>query len=223
MDELELRVAWDHHVAVGASRAAADGWLDSLLARHREPHRRYHTVRHLRWVVRHVLDLAASSAAAGRVDDLSAVVAAAFFHDAVYDPRSTGNEAASAALAERALGELGWSDARAGRVGACVRATADHAHATDDDDDEAALDTAILLAADLAVLASDPAGYAEYVNGVRSEYTHVSDDDWRRGRTAVLQAFLERRAIYAPELDLDAWERRARANLAAELAELSAG
>ena len=79
------------------------------LGRHREPHRRYHGVRHVTWVVRHVHELA------GTVDvgDLGAVTMAAFFHDAVYDPRAGDNERQSASLAVRVLAELGWADGRA--------------------------------------------------------------------------------------------------------------
>jgi predicted metal-dependent HD superfamily phosphohydrolase len=218
VDELELRVAWRQHVAPAATSATSDEWFDAVLAHHREPHRRYHGVRHLRWVVRHAIELAGRPEAAGRVDDLGAVVAAAFFHDAVYDPTRTDNEAVSARLAGRALGELGWTPARAASVSTLIDATAGH---TASAAPGAALDTAVLLAADLAVLASDPASYAEYVTGVRAEYAHVVDSDWRTGRTGVLRRFTERSAIFDPALGLDAWERRARANLAAELAGLS--
>jgi len=202
--ELELRVAWQQYVAPD------EVWFEAVLAHHREPHRRYHTVRHVRWVVRHVLDLAA----AAPVADLGAVVAAAFFHDAVYDPTRADNETRSAGLAERALAELGWPAPRVAAVTAMVAATAGHtAHAAD-------VDTAVLLAADLAVLAADPASYAEYATGVRTEYAHVPDAEWRVGRAAVLRGFTERTAIYPPVLGLDSWERQARANLAAELATL---
>lgn len=210
MHELELRVAWERHV--GADQT----WLDVVLDRHREPHRQYHGVRHVGWVVRHVAELAEIHRA--RITDVGALVAAAFFHDAVYDPTRSDNEVVSGRLAERALTELGWPAERADRVAGLVRATADHA-ATSAPGDE--LDTAVLLAADLAVLGSDPANYAEYVTGVRAEYAHVSDDDWRRGRSAVLRGFVERPAIFDPALELTTWERRARANLAAELAELN--
>jgi predicted metal-dependent HD superfamily phosphohydrolase len=220
VDELELRVAWQQHVAPGAPTAPSDEWFDAVLAHHREPHRRYHGVRHLRWVVRHAIELAEQSGAAGRVADLGGVVAAAFFHDAVYDPARTDNEAASARLAERALRQLGWPPGRAGSVGDLIAATAGHAATAAPG---GALDTAVLLAADLAVLASDPASYAEYVTGVRAEYAHVSDADWRTGRAQVLRGFSERPAIFDPALGLGAWERRARANLAAELADLSGG
>jgi predicted metal-dependent HD superfamily phosphohydrolase len=218
VDELELRVAWDQHVAPEAPTAPSDEWFDAVLARHREPHRRYHGVRHLRWVVRHVIDLAGRPEASGRVADLGAVVAAAFFHDIVYDPTRTDNETVSAQLAERALEELGWPPDRATSVAGLIDATASHAATAPAD---GGLDTAVLLAADLAVLASDPASYAEYVVGVRAEYAHVSDAAWRKGRALVLRAFTERPAIFDPELRLHAWERRARANLAAELASLS--
>src|SRR4051794_38038275 len=101
-DEAELQTAWTASVGAGTASAAA---LAEVLARHREPHRRYHGVRHVTWVVRHVAELAQEVP----LCDGGAVVAAAFFHDAVYDPRAADNEAQSARLAERVLGELGWA------------------------------------------------------------------------------------------------------------------
>ena len=205
-DEQEVRLAWEQHV--GRS-PAADRWLQSVVARHREPHRHYHTLRHVCWVLRHVFTLAGK----GLTRDLGAVVAAACFHDVIYDPTAGDNEAASATLAAEALGEIGWAPARTAAVAAMIQATAGH-------EQQADRDTAVLLAADLGVLASDPAAYGDYVRGVRREYSHVDDEAWRAGRAAVLRSFLDRAAIYDPALGLGAWERRARANLTAELVSL---
>jgi predicted metal-dependent HD superfamily phosphohydrolase len=206
-DEVELRAAWT--VAVGDD-AAALAALDDVVARHRERQRRYHGVRHVTWVVRHVRELAAEVP----TGDLDAVVVAAFFHDAVYDPRASDNEEQSALLAERVLADLGWSEDRRGRVADLVRATATHA-ATDDPD------TAILLDADLAVLGSEPAAYQAYVTGVRTEYAHVDPDSWRTGRSRVLRDLLTRDPLYATEPARRRWASRAAANMTAELASLS--
>lgn len=218
-DDLELRVAWQAHV--GRS-AIADAWFETTIQCHRQADRHYHGVRHVRWVVRQVLAIAAELAA-DRIDDLSVVVAAACFHDAVYDPRSPTNEADSAALARRALGEIGWPDDRVDRVVALVLATAGHdtaghATATGMEPRRRPLDTAVLLAADLSVLASEPGSYGDYVRGIRREYAHVDDLSWRSGRSAVLHGFLDRTHVFDPELGLGSWEARARANMEAELA-----
>lgn len=202
----EVRLAWER--SIGRSDAA-DSWFESVLSRHREPQRHYHTLRHVCWVLRHVLDLAGR----GLVDDLGAVVAGGCFHDAVYDPTRHDNEQVSGELAAKALREIGWPPARTDHVVAMILATATHASAED-------RDTAVLLAADLGVLAADPAAYGDYVRGVRCEYAHVDEASWRTGRAAVLRSFLDRPAIYAPSLGLDAWEQRARANLTAELVSL---
>ncbi len=213
-DEHELRAAWSRCVA---DSHPARVLFDSLMGRHREAHRRYHGVRHVTWVVRHVDELAATEP----VDDIGAVVIAAFFHDAVYDPLASDNEAASARLAERELIGLGWDDARRQRVVAMVKATATHAVPTGIGIESGTdTDTAVLLDADLAVLGSDPASYQAYVDGVRSEYAHVSTDDWRIGRTQVLQAFLDRPSLFATPTGRARWEARAQANLAAEVASL---
>lgn len=205
--DLELEVAWQRHVADDRTL------LDGLLARHREKHRRYHTATHVAWVIRHVEDLATTEP----VDHLDEVVAAAFYHDAVYEAAYPANERASARLARRDLTSIGWDAAAVERVGSMIEATEHGAPAAE----QASGDTAVLLDADLAILGADPAGYAAYVAGVRSEYRHVDDDDWRVGRAAVIKGFLDRPAIYRTLPGRDRWEARARANLTAELAELA--
>lgn len=203
--EPELELAWQRHIG------AEQRLLDGLLARHREKQRRYHNATHVAWVIRHVEELAAVEP----VDHLDAVVAAAFYHDAVYEPTHPANERASARLARRDLSALGWSHERAERVAAMIEATA-HAGSA-----EASGDTAVLLDADLAILGADPAAYAAYVAGVRAEYRHVDDEQWSAGRSAILGGFLDRPAIYCTPAARDRWESRARANIADELAALS--
>ena len=220
--DLELRVAWQRHV--GTDPVAAD-WYESVVTRHHEAHRHYHDIRHVRWVVRHVrelvdarADLAADTSADPGADpgaDLGAVVVAAFFHDVVYEPMASDNERASGELAARALRELQWTGERIDRVTAMICGTAGH-HV----DDTTSIDAVVLYAADLGVLAADPAGYSDYVRNVRREYAHLSDVEWAEGRTEVLRSFLGRAAIYAPVLGLDEWEQRARGNLTAELGAL---
>ena len=205
-DEAELRAAWTAAIGDGPACVAA---FDDVVARHRQAHRRYHGVRHVTWVVRHVGELAADV----RLDDVEAVVAAAFFHDAVYDPRATDNEAQSARLAARVLVGLGWDPARAASVGAMVRATAAHGDPRD-------TDTAVLLDADLAVLGSDAAAYQAYVTGVRAEYSHVDGPGWTAGRGEVLRDLLARDPLFATAPARRRWAARAAANMTAELASL---
>jgi predicted metal-dependent HD superfamily phosphohydrolase len=207
--DLELTVAWQRHVHPDRRL------LDGLLARHREKHRRYHTAVHVAWVVRHVEELALTE----QVEHLDEVVAAVFYHDAVYEPTHPANERASARLARRDLATLGWSDERIDRVATMIEATA---HLAVDARVSPSLpDTAVLLDADLAVLGADPAAYAAYVQGVRHEYRHLDDDEWTTRRTAVLRSLLDREAIFHATSGRDRWEQRARANLAAELATLT--
>lgn len=204
--EVELTIAWQRSVA------GDTGLLDGLLARHREPVRRYHTAHHVRWVVRHIDELASVE----RVAHLDDIVAAAFYHDAVYDPRRSDNERVSADLARRDLATLGWSGARLERVASMIEATAH----LDGDAPHPDIDTAVLLDADLAVLGAEPAAYSAYVTGVRHEYAHVDDDAWRVGRARVLDHFLARPSIYATAEGRSRWEAAALANLTAERATL---
>lgn len=210
---LELQIAWQRHVAPSTDL------LDRVIARHREKHRRYHNVAHVAWVVRNVETLAGDLTATDHaLSDEALAVAAAFYHDAVYEPRSPAraNERASARLARRDLAGMGWDEQRANAAGDMIEATADHL-------DPASPEVAVLFDADLSVLGADPAGYGDYTRNVRAEYAHVSDDDWHSGRSEVLERLLERPTIFATEPGRARWEERARANITAELELLRSG
>lgn len=207
--EVELRRVW-HRVA-GRHH---DDAFEALMGRHREPHRRYHTATHVMWVCRHVDELVRVHPVA----DVEPVLAAALFHDVVYDPAAAtpSNEVHSAALAAHVLGDIGWPADRVGEVVRLVELTAGH------EPDHGDVAGTVLIDADLAVLGSDASSYAAYVSGVRAEYAHVDDDAWRDGRGQVLQHFLGRPTIYATSTMRAEREHRARANLSAELAALAA-
>jgi predicted metal-dependent HD superfamily phosphohydrolase len=114
------------------------------------------------------------------------------------------------------LAGLDVPPAAVAEVSRLVLLTAGHAAGAGD------RDGGLLCDADLAVLAGEPGAYDEYAAAVRREYAHVADPEFRAGRAAVLRRLLALPALYRlPELRA-AWEPTARANLARELAALTA-
>ncbi|SBT64040.1 Predicted metal-dependent phosphohydrolase, HD superfamily [Micromonospora sediminicola] len=210
MDDLTAR--WrDAALAAGATDpAGVDRAGARLLAGWREPHRRYHTVDHLRAV----LDVVDAYADSARRPDL--VRLAAWCHDVVHDPRAGGdtNERASAELGDTLLTAAGLPAAAVTEVRRLVLLTADHAVGPDDPDG------ALLCDADLAVLAAPPDGYDRYAAAIRREYAHVPEPDFRAGRAAVLRHLLGLPALYRLPEPHARWEDAARANLSRELARL---
>ncbi|MFI7213549.1 metal-dependent phosphohydrolase [Micromonospora maritima] len=208
----ELTARWrDAARAAGATDPdAVDRAGARLLAGWREPHRRYHTVDHLRAV----LDVVDAYADRARRPDL--VRLAAWCHDAVYDPRAGGdaNERASADLGDALLTAAGLPAAAVTGVRRLVLLTAGHAVGPDDPDG------ALLCDADLAVLAAPPDGYDRYAAAIRREYAHVPEPDFRAGRATVLRQLLALPALYRLPEAHARWEDAARANLARELARL---
>ena len=208
---MEPGVARQQWLADTDRSMAAESALDELIGRYCEPHRRYHGVVHMHRVVDDVTQLLRVVPA----PDPAAVRLAAWYHDGIYDPASLDNEQRSADLARRALGELGVDPARIDEAARLILLTAAHGPV------DVATDPggAVLLDADLAVLGADPAAYAAYAQGVRTEYRHVDDAAWRQGRAAVLHRFLDAERIYATPA-MHEREARARANLTAELSSL---
>ena len=186
-----------------------DALRERLAARYAEAQRRYHTLDHVHALLRWLAHWRALAS------DPRTIAAAIWFHDAVYDPQRSDNEAASAALARVELAAIGWSSTDIARVATLVLATAHH------DADANDSDAWLFLDLDLSVLAQPAPNYAAYAAAVRAEYAWVDDARFRAGRAKVLRSFLDRRAIYRTPALHRAWEAAARANLARELSSLA--
>jgi predicted metal-dependent HD superfamily phosphohydrolase len=176
-----------------------------LVRRYGDPSRRYHDLRHLTTV------LDAVDVLSGEAGDHRLVLLAAWYHDAVYDIGSGDNEARSAELAERSLPAAGVSRLDVAEVSRLVRLTATH------DPRGADGNGAVLCDADLSVLAGSDDEYAAYRAAVRAEYGQFSDEEFRTGRTAVVEELLRRPTLYHTAHGVASWEAAARANLADEL------
>ncbi len=194
----------------GVIGGRADELGHDLLRRWSEPHRRYHTTDHLRAVL-DAVDLLEHHAA-----DPDAVRLAAWFHDAVYRGRPGDDEAASARLAAETLPAAGVADEQLREVVRLVELTASHDPAPGD------ANGAVLCDADLAILGGEPEQYAAYAAAVRSEFAHVTDRDFARGRAEILRRLLASDPMYRTATGAAHWEAAARRNLTAELDLLSA-
>jgi len=178
---------------------------DALLAEYADPGRGYHDTLHLT----EVLDRLDELSAAGVGFDATVAALAAWFHDAVYDGERDAEER-SAVWAEEALAGTPYAD----EVARLVRLTETHDPAADDQAGRALCD------ADLAILASGAERYDDYIAGVRRDYAHISDADFRSGRVAVLHDLAGREQLFHTAYGREQWEPAARANLARELAGL---
>src|SRR5262245_53040578 len=93
MGDSFVRLIWAYHVPPYQAHPI----FDDLVKRHSEPHRHYHTLEHVAEVLKVVGRLSKYAT------DPNAVLLAAWFHDAVYDPKAKDNELQSADLAVRVL------------------------------------------------------------------------------------------------------------------------
>lgn len=209
---------WTQDVTALSPRAnptevAATG--TELLARWAEPHRRYHSTRHLVemfWAFEDLTDageLGEDDAALGRI--------AAWLHDAVYDPSAVigANESASAELAEELLPRVRLDENSVTTVVELVRMTADHAVRRDSALHRAFHD------ADLWILTSPEERFDEYCEQVRQEYAAVPDELFRAARAQILRDLAGGEEIYLTEYGRRHWDGAARVNVDRELARLS--
>jgi predicted metal-dependent HD superfamily phosphohydrolase len=184
-----------------------EGVLLALLARWAEPHRRYHTLQHLREC------LALFAAHRELALHPGEVGVALWFHDAVYDTGRHDNEAASADWATRVLRDAGAHADVVARVDALILATR-HSQVP------ATSDERLLVDIDLAILGAAPARFDEYERQIRDEYAFVPEDVFRDKRAGILRGFLARPALFSTAALAVRFEASARANLAGAIARL---
>lgn len=194
--------------ACGSEVETAERWLGVLTRHYSAPGRHYHNLHHVAEMLRLLGQL-------GRGANHDALRFAAWFHDAVYDTRSKTNEEESAALAERALGELGLPHEGVEAVRRLILATKRH------DAEGDAHDLGLFLDADLSILGSEEETYVAYSEAIRREYAWVPNAAYREGRLKVLTNFLARERLFYTEPLAARFESRARNNLSNEIRALS--
>jgi predicted metal-dependent HD superfamily phosphohydrolase len=204
LDQTRWTALWTRLGTAGAGSST----FDLLEAAYREPARAYHTAAHINDCLReldHHRELAA------KPDEVEAAI---WFHDAVYVPGASDNEARSAKLAIAELTSAGASSDLAYRVGELVLATR-HSEVP------SAPDAQLLCDIDLAILGRDLPAFDAYQRQIQQEYAWVPGALYRKGRAKVLQDFLSRHSIYQTPAFNARYETMARQNLTRALAGLS--
>ena len=189
--------------------ALVEATFVDLVARYGGNGRFYHNLAHIEAVLNHI------QPCLSQATNPVALQIGAWFHDVIYDATRHDNEAQSAVYAREFTAKLGFSEDEISEVERLIMLTAGHEPSSCDTDGQ------ILIDADLAILATEPAQYDAYAQAIRQEYAHVPDEAYRVGRGQVLKRLGERPFLYhLPEHQ--SWEAIARANLARELSGLIA-
>ncbi len=185
---------------LGSKALPATAWGE-LVGLYGEPHRAYHTLEHVGECLA-LLDRFASLAMFPTEVEL-----AVWYHDAIYDPRRSDNEARSAALC------LARLDAPTGVVSERIQQLI---LATTHGEGQALAegDCALLLDIDLAILGASTERFERYEAAIRYEYAFVPDETFYAVRGELLHRLLERPTLYQlPEFQRQ-FEGAARSNLA---------
>lgn len=180
-----------------------------LMAAYHEPTRYYHNLQHLEECLTEFERVRAV------VQQPTVVEVALWFHDAVYDSRSTTNEEDSAASAAEWLTEARVARVTVDSVRQLVLCTRTHEPA-------GIPDAEVLIDIDLSIFGQRWKRFRAYEQAIRAEYAWVPDATFTQKRTEILSRFLQRPAIYRTEPFRERYELTAHANLEAALARLRA-
>jgi predicted metal-dependent HD superfamily phosphohydrolase len=199
---LELESYWVAALsALGVPAAGAEEQFAGIVAAHSGEERAYHNLNHLN-NMRLFLE--------GYADQLerpAEVALVVLYHDYVYDSTTKDNEEQSAAVAREQLTALGVAKESVDFISDLIISTKKHTPERPGSDNE------FLLDADLSILGTEPEAYIEYSDAIREEYSWVPEDDYKAGRAAVLESFLEREAIFIRPEVRESLETQARHNL----------
>ena len=198
------------HDALGQQAGTEMGryLLKAIVEKYSESHRCYHNRVHIEKMLRFIQ----ANKAYGQ--STHALSLATIFHDVIYDPQEKDNEEKSADFARHALLTLKMDAKYVEEIETLILCTKHHQAQNGNPD------SFLIVDADLSILSSPDAEYDDYAIAIRSEYSFLNDDDYRVGRTKVLQSFLDRESIFvSPELESRIGER-ARENVRREISSL---
>jgi predicted metal-dependent HD superfamily phosphohydrolase len=203
----QLRSRWSELATrLNAPSCEAEAAFKELCTRYQETSRAYHDLSHIAKVLEAVDQLWPSPPVALQL--------AAWFHDAVYDPRASDNEERSADYVRSLASPLGLSLQVVEETARLILLTRTHQAGVNDRAGQ------VLLDADLSILGANADDYEDYARSIRKEYAWVEEASYRAGRAAVLERFLARPRLFGTEEFHRRLESQARMNLQHELKHL---
>jgi predicted metal-dependent HD superfamily phosphohydrolase len=211
-----LKVQWV--LAVG-NCPVSNVWFERLFSNYTESTRHYHTPVHLKEMLDYIQALEETGLVASPASS-SILRLATFFHDAIYDPTSSQNEVASAALFDDFCQEKSLDSSIQTSVKDLILATEKHKVI------EASSVEIVLqkhfLDMDMAVLGKQSSAYMAYAGLIRKEYNHVPWKIYCEKRAEILETF-GKGQIFQSELFQRLLETQAQQNLRDEIDLLKQG
>lgn len=165
-----------------------------------EPHRVYHTLEHISSC------LSAFAQPRFLAPNYQAIEFAIWYHDTVYNPRNNNNEEQSAQLAVEAARRAGLNGGFPERVGKLILSTKPGAQVR-------SLECMFMHDVDLSVLGKGSPEFNRYEKGVRAEFSHQTDEEYREWRMPFFAGLLAKPSIYRTGCFSAVYEIHARENL----------
>ncbi|XP_067677642.1 uncharacterized protein [Haliotis asinina] len=234
MTTTEIHIIWTELCHdIGVAVEVADKWWTTIVNKYTEDQRHYHTLDH-------IADMCVFyNNWKQRLRNSSAVALAIFFHDIVYDPKSSSNEQDSIQMFrdfahEAELTGIMHDPKSSSNEQDSIQMFRDFAHEAELDAylKDAAIqlidatithvavdntDLKFFLDFDMAVLGRPAEGYSNYASQIQREYGHLDNATFNSKRSQVLQNFLARDHIFSTEEFTQLYEGKARSNMAKEI------
>ena len=207
MDRSRFTRLWRRCLKNGLS-SDADEVFDQIAALYAEPHRRYHTERHIDHC------LAQFDLAVQLIEDADAVEMALWFHDAIYQIPSFDNELRSAEMfVDLTRGRV--TESFAENVYEMILITIHQEPAMRPDDK-------FVVDIDLSSFGSPWEEFKRDSDAVRAEYVHLGDQEFYESHMKFMRSLLARPHFFATEFFRARYEKSARDNLQRLIRELEA-
>ena len=202
----------------------SNNWLAKVEALYNEPHRAYHNMMHVEDVLSSLDFLMAADTQPKEESnisfsdkDVSITTLAAFFHDVIYNPKSSTNEKDSAELflafaselynaivddissssrektndnTKHNMHETLPSNKMISQVEQCIIATATHIASANKARESNNTLIATFLDGDMSILGKDTERYNTYASQIRNEYEFVERTIYCEKRAEILESFL---------------------------------
>lgn len=208
----KARKHWDNLMAEVGTPKENEIIYGDLIKCYNDPSRGYHNLEHI------VSMLDEFEEVKHLARNPIAVKFAIWYHDAVYETqfkyseRVPDNEARSTYRAEKDMDKL------------CIPSEIKSLVCSGDDLNgyilatrhgltPTEIDPQIIVDLDLAILGKSQSIFDRYETGIRNEYLHVPEADYRSARLGILSRFLNRKQIYCTEFFQNRYESSAYANL----------